>query len=313
MLIAVGGLVFRYFGRLAPFQVTFCLLCFCTIFGSFFLPYIDPKGDDAGSKKKKGFLTPLRIFIPRKREGETKRDWNLFFLGLGTFSSVLATGYVPMALQLVGTNVFGFQPAETGFMLVSCCCWLNRSYHTESLHTFGRRSIRLAHWLMPQSLTLLVKAGFLSLMFPRIISSGRHWLSPPPAPAPTTIDPPSPEDRPDSPLLAPEPNASGQPRQTPALVAVDAKHGSLFDLYFLRYSIFLDGILTGCVSLATQGWHMYAAACVLPFASGTGPAAKGVTMDLVEPENRADALGAIALVEKLGKSFCAALPLRVFP
>ncbi len=52
-------------------------------------------------------------------DGKIKRDFNLFLLGAGTFFSVLATGYVPMALQLVGTNVFGFQPAESGFMLVS--------------------------------------------------------------------------------------------------------------------------------------------------------------------------------------------------
>jgi hypothetical protein len=118
MLILVGGLVFRYFGRLAPFQVTFCLLCFCTVFGWFFLPYIDPKGDDKSSKKKKGFLEPLKVFIPKKRENGKGRDWSLTLLGCGTFFSVLATGYVPMALQLVGTNVFGFEPAETGLMLV---------------------------------------------------------------------------------------------------------------------------------------------------------------------------------------------------
>ena len=46
---------------------------------------------------------------------------------------------------------------------------------------------------------------------------------------------------------------------------------------------------------------MYLAAAVLPFASGTGSACKGVTMDFVEADQRADALGAIALVEKLGR------------
>ena len=46
---------------------------------------------------------------------------------------------------------------------------------------------------------------------------------------------------------------------------------------------------------------MYIAAGVLPFASGTGSAVKGVVMDLVEAEEKADALSAIALVEKLGK------------
>jgi len=40
----------------------------------------------------------------------------------------------------------------------------------------------------------------------------------------------------------------------------------------------------------------------LPFASGTGPAAKGVVLDLVGPEQRAEALGGIDLIEKFGMS-----------
>ncbi len=46
---------------------------------------------------------------------------------------------------------------------------------------------------------------------------------------------------------------------------------------------------------------MYLAAAILPFASGTGPACKGVALDFVGAEQRADALGAIALIEKLGE------------
>lgn len=46
---------------------------------------------------------------------------------------------------------------------------------------------------------------------------------------------------------------------------------------------------------------MYAAASVLPFASGTGPASKGVMLEFVAPEDRPDAMSAIALVEKLAQ------------
>jgi len=46
---------------------------------------------------------------------------------------------------------------------------------------------------------------------------------------------------------------------------------------------------------------MYLAAAILPFASGTGAACKGVTLDFVGPDQRADALSAIALVEKLAQ------------
>lgn len=66
----------------------------------------------------------------------------------------------------------------------------------------------------------------------------------------------------------------------------------------------MDGILTGIVTFATAPWHMYFAAGVLPFASGTGPASKGVMLEFVQPEERPEALSAIALVEKLGESIC---------
>lgn len=40
---------------------------------------------------------------------------------------------------------------------------------------------------------------------------------------------------------------------------------------------------------------------MLPFASGTGSACKGVVLDFVDSGERADALSAIALVEKIGE------------
>lgn len=168
----------------------------------------------------------------------------------------------------------------------------------------------------------MVRAFFLSICFPRIISSGRRFLtrappspspSPPsPSPSPSGPDsplpPPSParsdtydSARPDSPEQADEPNVVSAPREDLPSAPTDTAHGSLFDLYFLRYSIFTDGILTAGISLATRPYHLYIAAAVLPFASGTGPACKGVVLDLVDASDRADALGAIALVEKLAQ------------
>lgn len=81
----------------------------------------------------------------------------------------------------------------------------------------------------------------------------------------------------------------------------DRRHGSTFDLFFLKWSIFLDGLLTALVTLSTQGWHMFLAAVVLPFASGTGAAAKGLALDVVAVEERSDALSGIALIEKVGE------------
>jgi hypothetical protein len=108
--------VFTFIGPLAPFQVTFCLLVFCTIFGSIFLPYIPPEDAHASahsnaqspassgngngngkspSKHKRSFLSPLKIFVPRRTtdaDGRKRWDLNLTLLGLGAFFSVLATG-----------------------------------------------------------------------------------------------------------------------------------------------------------------------------------------------------------------------------
>jgi len=78
------------------------------------------------------------------------------------------------------------------------------------------------------------------------------------------------------------------------------KHGSTFDLHFLRYSILLDAILTSLTSLMSRWEHIYIAAAILPLASGTGAACKGVATDFVDAETRASVLSAIALVENLG-------------
>ncbi|WWD21424.1 hypothetical protein CI109_105909 [Kwoniella shandongensis] len=267
-----GGLAYNYFGILAPFQCAFALLCFCTIFGSLFLPYIPPDHDDQPSgksqeKKKKSFLAPLKIFIPKRKIVDGKKgkyDFNLLLLGSGAFFSVLATGYVHMGLQLVGTDVFDFKPGQSGMML---------------------------------SILLLVKAFFLSVCFPRIISAGRRWVSHR-SDVPTAV---ATEEHPDNVSQAEEPDDVGAPRQDQPITPTDFVHGSQFDLHFLRWSIFVDGLLTALLTFSSHGWHLFLAAVVLPFASGTGSACKGVTLDFVPPEERADALGAIALVEKVAQ------------
>jgi hypothetical protein len=122
-------MAFDYGGMLLPFQIAFLLLVFTTIFAALFLPYIDPTPpltspsttEPDPKKKKQSLLTPLKIFIPKRRmvDGKGRWDFNLFFLASGAFFSVLATGYVGMGLQLVATNVFGFKPGDSGLMLVS--------------------------------------------------------------------------------------------------------------------------------------------------------------------------------------------------
>ena len=147
LTFVVGGIAFDQGGLLLPFQIAFCLLTFTTLFGAFFLPYIDPtpplhpettaeESITIKEKQSRSFLYPLKIFIPRTKvleNGRRVRDWNLTFLGMGAFVSVLATGYVGMGLQLVATNVFGFKPGPSGLMLVSRYHPLVSRLHTSRL------------------------------------------------------------------------------------------------------------------------------------------------------------------------------------
>lgn len=59
---------------------------------------------------------------PNRRQRQNQARLQLATLGLRSVFSVLATGYVHMGLQLVGTDKFGFQPGESGIMQVSSNC-----------------------------------------------------------------------------------------------------------------------------------------------------------------------------------------------
>lgn len=272
----LGGVTADTFGPLSTFQVTFVLLILSSFLSFFFLPYIPPPtapvDDDANKPKPKtgwfGFLAPLKVFIPTRLDDSSRRYYGLLLLGVGIFMGVLATGYVPLMLQLHATNQYGFGASENGYLM---------------------------------STTAIIRAVFLTLMFPRIIAAGRKWYGR--KSAISTEDAKHLGDRDDHVPAAQVPAPAGvaaASTQTLPVKATDEVHGSHFDLAFVRGSMVLDGVLTGLTGLlATKGWHMYIAAIVLPFASGTAPAGKGVVMELVGPEQRADALAAIALIETL--------------
>lgn len=254
----VGGVLYKYVSTLAPFVLAFAFLVFCTLFGMLFLPYIAPEHKERKSnepRKCQGVLAPLAVFLPKK-DMYGRRNWAIFFLGIGTFLSVLATGYVAMALQLVATNVFDFKPDTSGYML---------------------------------SLTLVVRAFFLSVCFPRIIAAGRKLFAPPPPVVTATA---AGQRRLGSAAVSRSNSAqsSGSTETTLVEEELDADGeleltlepsvpGAKFDLIFLKYSILLDGFLTSAVTFSSSAWHMYLAAVVLPFASGTGPAVKGVILE----------------------------------
>ncbi|KAJ7767026.1 hypothetical protein DFH07DRAFT_808975 [Mycena maculata] len=297
-----GGLANDLINISAPFEITFCLLVASTFYTALLLPYIPPAGGsttkdtDAPAEKESlfAFLTCLRVFLPVKYAERGGTFWGLTLLGAGAFGSVLATAYVPLMLQLTATNQYGYKASDNGFLMSS---------------------------------NSLARAIFLTFAFPRIIGTGRVWFargarsaadtqeerrsnpesevgtesgSVTPSATPTkSAGPGLPLDasafEPAS--LASADGATEEPPLVPA--GTDAAHGSGFDLAFLRWSMVIDALLTALVGFSSQSWHMMAAAAILPLASGTAPACKGVLMDMVPESRRTDALAGIALIETL--------------
>lgn len=174
-------------------------------------------------------------------------------------------------------------------------------------------------------MTLLVRAVFMTFMFPRIFKYGRAWLGRREelrAAAEVQLllghDGENETEADDEcETEAARSQCSGRSDRPAASVPVHPPltsaptsfqgstpspiPGKRFDLHFLRLSILLDALLTSCVALAGQGWHLYLAAVVLLFASGTAAAYKGVTLDLAEGYNKSEALAGIALLEKVAR------------
>ncbi|KAH8754409.1 major facilitator superfamily domain-containing protein [Hyaloscypha sp. PMI_1271] len=111
------------------------------------------------------------------------------------------------------------------------------------------------------SLNSLIRGIFLTLAFPRIIKAGRSWL-----------------DR---------RNGKKSGTNTPRTPDSEAT------LTELSQEIAVEAM--------EKGWQMYAVAMLLPFASGTGSAAKGTILQMCSAAERSDALGAITLLEMIAR------------
>ncbi|EEU38766.1 uncharacterized protein NECHADRAFT_82986 [Fusarium vanettenii 77-13-4] len=109
-------------------------------------------------------------------------------------------------------------------------------------------------------------------------------------------------------LLFPYIIAQGQSRARGEAASTDPDCSHLgFDLFFLRRSLVINGVVTTVAAFATHRWHIYLAngrlqaAFLLPLGSGSAPAAKGVITDMCSSSQRADALNAITLVENIAR------------
>ncbi len=271
----LGGLAGEYISPAAPFEITLVLLIISTFLSYFTLPYIPPAGDEkkgasgdtadgSAEKKKPGaimsFFEPLKVFGARRLEdGQGRRYWGVTILGIRAFTSVLATAYVvsqgfipapaslvtdplsrrqPFMLQLVATNLYGFKTAQNGY-LMSCFA--------------------------------IVRAGFLTLAFPKIIKHGRAWYSGSVKPATAGGEVPTDATKAkDGAVVTVASTASRSPSpeegaqaavtddETPVVKQVAPKQDTAFDLLFLRGSILVDAAMTCLVTFSSKGWHMYA-------------------------------------------------------
>ncbi|KAI4859554.1 hypothetical protein F4820DRAFT_156997 [Hypoxylon rubiginosum] len=268
----LGGVLGDVYNIRRPFETAFFLYVACTIYGALFLP--TGTGNEMTNQKKggrgiSGFFAPIKVIAPHKyrlESGKVVKVYSLVFLALGIFLGVFASGYAPILLQMYATSEFNFGTTENGYLM------------------FGNSAIR---------------GIFLLLMFPKIISVGRIWFNGTSASAETRYTeseshiPINPEDFevveggevPQEPVQAPDPD--------------EEDSGTGFDLFFVRWSLVIDSMVTFFAGFSTNGWQVYLAGFLLPFASGSAPAAKGVMTELCPPEQRPDAISAITLVESM--------------
>ncbi|KAI1820692.1 major facilitator superfamily transporter [Xylaria intraflava] len=268
----VGGALAEKFGIEKPFELACISFLLCTAYVLTFVVYIDPKdlsSDDSRAKGQgiAGILGPLTILEPQRMrlgDGRIVKHYGIVFLALGIFAGVLATGYAPTLIQMYSMSAFGFTSTNNSMLI---------------------------------SMNFLVRGLFLMFVFPRIISYGRIVFEKASKSLPDTPpDSPSPEEScadDTAPAIA---AAQEEPTKSPK-PAPEKTKGAGFDLFFLRWSLLLDGIITTSSAFATQGWHMYLVGCLLPLASGSAPAAKGVLTEMVPHDRKADALQAMTLVE----------------
>ncbi|OAP55151.1 hypothetical protein AYL99_10851 [Fonsecaea erecta] len=281
----LGGVVAEAFDIKAPFRLTLMLFLTSCAYVFIFLPHIPPQPkevdpDSTKAKKTKTtstftkFFGPLMVFAPRKfvtREGIVRTEYGAFLLAWGVFLGILATGYLPTLLQLYSTDVFNFGTQQNGGLIF---------------------------------MYSMLRGVFLTFAFPKFIAVGRKWMLKREKQHRADTGEPTPSER--APLLAESRdqadanNVHNSKDKEPLTEQTFA-----FDLTYTRFSLLADGLLTLLCSFVRQGWQMYLVAVILPFAAGTGSAAKGTVLQMVgssvSSSERTDALAGVSLVENMAR------------
>jgi MFS family permease len=268
-----GGLISDIFNIEVPFRVSWILFLTACAYAFICLPKI-PTPEAVIAKTSIGlkkFFGPLKTFAPQKwtlEDGRTSTQYGAMFLGIGVFLGILATGIIPILLQLYSTDVLGFGTTENGALI---------------------------------SMNSMVRGLFLTLAFPKIISSGRKWMNGrKETNRVASKDSGIPEipTQPNQLVGTVEATEDDQPIEPTA--SPDDKQ-EIFDLQFTKYSLLADGLITGAAMFVREGWQMYLVAMLLPFASGTGSSAKGTILQMCPASERSDALSAITLIESIAR------------
>ncbi|KAJ1328233.1 MFS transporter PCFT/HCP family solute carrier family 46 (folate transporter) member 1 [Microdochium nivale] len=276
-----GGTVSDRFGVVSPFRLGAVSLSTTLVFCTLCVPSVHVAKGNAGLAKKNNkkkrksnpfiasFIDPIRALRPQRlrlKDGRIVTHYGVTMLAVGIFVGVLATSFVGNLLQQYSMYVFRFDASRNGSLM---------------------------------ALSLIVRGLFLMFIFPIIISKGRKWFSTtkPPVAAPHVPQIVIPTQPLDFDPIPPPVTTSEEPVQPPPPPAT-AESGQ-FDLFFLRYSYLVDGVITMCAAFITDDWHFYLMAVLLPFASGSYAASKGVLTEMIPESRKVDALQGMTLVESL--------------
>lgn len=272
----IGGEISERFGIIWPFRVTLGLFCLSTLYVFLALPFVPiPEADAIGSKNRGRFFGPLRILTPQKwvlLDGRVSREFGPILLAIGAYLGILATGYIPTMLQMFSTDIYGFGTRDNGILI---------------------------------SMNSMLRGLFLTFIFPHIISIGRKYVSKrqdiKAARSTQTSGTTTPFDPTDERELDVADTMEGEQEPLQPQKLQSKQQTFDFDLIYTRYSLLLDGILTGCATFISAGWQIYLVAAVLPFAAGTAASSKGAILQMCPANERTDALAAITLVENMAR------------
>ncbi|KAJ7441921.1 hypothetical protein B0H11DRAFT_2095176 [Mycena galericulata] len=255
-----GGLSNDFIGLSAPFEITFCLLVGSTFFTAFCLPYIPPGGFPSKSDVNSTDEDPTPEDLKKKES---------VFAFLYCLSIFLPGKYADDKGRFWGLPLL----AVGAFWSVMATAYVPLMLQLTATNQYGFKPGDNGFLMSGNALSLLPPADGDTAGLPTVASSLEPYETT--SGETMTESPVNPQDAPPT----------------------DKKHGSAFDLAFLRYSMVIDAVLVGLLVFSNSSADIWAAAVILPLASGTAPACKGVLLDMVPAKHKSDALSAIALVE----------------